>query len=86
MPSELHVHPDRLRTHATTAAALSEDLRAIGGAPIPAHPDGDRLHAAVSSAVRELAELSDALAHAASRSEAVDREVARALTRRGEGP
>ena len=34
MPSELHLHPDRLLSHAAAAAALSEELRAaLHGAP-----------------------------------------------------
>jgi hypothetical protein len=85
MPPELHLHPDRLRSHATAAAALSDDLHAIGGAPDPAHPGGDRLHAAVRSAVRELAELSAALTRAASCAERADLEVSRALARPGDG-
>jgi hypothetical protein len=79
MPPELHLHPDRLLSHAATASGLSEDLRAaLRGAPAdrgPAAGEHERLLDAVGVAVRELAELSAALAAAAACAIAVEAEV-----------
>ena len=87
MPPELRLHPDRIRSHAVTAAGLSEDLRAalrsapgpVGGQALAA--EHDRLGAAVLVAVRELAELSAALADAASAAASADDAVAGVLRR-----
>jgi hypothetical protein len=92
MPHELHLHPDRLGAHAVTAAGLSEELRAALHAAPPDLPpdvtavDGERVHAAVRRAVRELAALGTALAGAAAEYEAADRDVARSFGRGGERP
>jgi hypothetical protein len=87
MSPELRLHPDRLRSHAVTAAGLSEDLRAalrfapgpVGGHALAA--EHDRLSAAVLVGVRELAELSAALADAASGAASADETVAGVLRR-----
>lgn len=94
MPPELHLHPDRLRSHAATAAGLSEALRAVGPGPdLPAGggpqawdaarraAEQERLRCVLRHAVRELAELSAALAGAAAAADAADRAAARAFTR-----
>ncbi|WP_433556830.1 hypothetical protein ACQPWY_32975 [Pseudonocardia xinjiangensis] len=91
MSSELRLHPDRLRSHAVTAAGLSEDLRAalwfgpgpVGGRALTA--EHERLGAAVLVAVRELAELSAALADAASAATSADDAVAVILRRIQDG-
>jgi hypothetical protein len=79
MPPELHMHPDRLLAHAATASGLSEDLRAaLRGAPAdhgPVAGEHERLLGAVGVAVRELAELSAALAAAAAFAITVEAEV-----------
>lgn len=84
MPSELHVHPDRLRAHAAAAADLSEALRSALPGPEPARDPGIgeeqlRLCSALAHAVRELAELSAALADAAAAAQESDRAAARML-------
>ena len=89
MPPELRLQPDRMRSHAATAAGLSEDLRAalrfapslgpLGGQALAV--EHERLSAAVLLAVRELAELSAALADAASAAMNADDAVARVLRR-----
>jgi hypothetical protein len=82
MSSELHLDPDRLRAHASAAAALSEELRcAVREAPdgVGADAEPERLRAAVGAAVRELAGLSAALAGAATAASAADAEVGRSL-------
>jgi hypothetical protein len=88
VPPELRLQPDRLRSHAVTAAGLSEDLRAVlpqfsgdapGGHALLA--EHERLRAALPGAVRELAELSAALAGAATAAVAADGAVARAMLR-----
>jgi hypothetical protein len=76
MPPELHLHPDRLLTHAVTAAGLSEELRAalhdppVVDASLAA--EHERLRVAVGAGVRELAELSAALSGAAAAATAAD--------------
>ncbi|MFD1516185.1 hypothetical protein [Pseudonocardia yunnanensis] len=88
MPPELRLQPDRLRSHAITASGLSEDLRGVlppssgdvtGGPALVA--EHERLRAVLLSAVRELAELSAALAGAATVSAAADGAVAVAMLR-----
>ena len=88
MPPELHLHPDRLRIHASTAAGLSEDLRAavLADRSTPEIWDGvvadqERLRAAVLHVVGELAQLSATLAGVAAAAEAADGDLARALGR-----
>jgi hypothetical protein len=91
MSPELRLHPDRLRSHAVTAAGLSEDLRAalrfgpgpVGGQALAA--EHERLGAAVLVAVRELAGLSAALADAASAATSADDAVAGILRRIQDG-
>jgi hypothetical protein len=90
MPSELHLHPDRLRAHATAAAGLSEELRAVLRA-VPELPgdgatEGHRLQAALRGAVRELAEISATLAGAAAAATAADSALARVLGCMRDGP
>jgi hypothetical protein len=77
MPPELHMHPDRLLAHAATASGLSEDLRAAlrGADRGPVWGEHERLLGAVGVAVRELAELSAALAAAAAFAITVEAEV-----------
>jgi hypothetical protein len=79
MPSELHMHPDRLLAHAATASGLSEELgAALRGAPTDRGPvwgEHERLLGAVGVAVRQLAELSAALAAAAAFATAVEAEI-----------
>jgi hypothetical protein len=69
MPPELHLHPDRLLAHGTTASGLAEELRAaLRGAPVGSGPfrdEQERLFGAVGAAIRELAELSSAVSGAA---------------------
>lgn len=77
MASELHLHPDRLRAHAAAAAELSEELRAL--LPGPDLAAAAAVRAGVERAVRELAELSAAMAGAAAGVEDADREAATAL-------
>jgi len=93
MSSELRLQPDRLRSHAVTAAGLSEELRGLlPVVPPPGAPgrqalaaEHERLRAAVLVAVRELAELSAAVAGAASAAVAADGAVARILRHVEEG-
>lgn len=77
MPSELHLNPDRLRAHAAAAAELSEELRAL--LPGPDLAAAATVRTGVQRAVRELAELSAAMAGAAADVEDADREAATAL-------
>jgi hypothetical protein len=86
MSSELRLQPDRLRSHAVTAADLSEELRGLLPAvPPPGTPrqslaaEHERLLSAVLVAVRELAELSAAFAGTATAALAADGAVARML-------
>jgi hypothetical protein len=88
VPPELRLQPDRLRSHAITAAGLSEDLRAVlppfsgdapGGQPLVA--EHERLRAVLLGAVRELTELSAALAGAATAAAAADSAVALSMLR-----
>ena len=88
VPPELRLQPDRLRSHAITAAGLSEDLRGVlpppsgdvvGGQALVA--EHERLRAVLLGAVRELAELSAALAGAATAAAAADGTVALAMLR-----
>jgi hypothetical protein len=81
MPPELHLHPDRLRGHAITAADLSEELRAVLGACGGEWPAAERgrLLAVTTGAVRELAELSAVLAAVAADAAAADADAARAV-------
>ncbi len=86
MASALHLHPDRLRRHAATAAALADELRATGGGSPPAGSEGDRLRAAVRRTGAELAELGSVLAGAATAAERADQVSAQALHRRPRVP
>ncbi|WP_433289771.1 hypothetical protein ACQPZQ_40390 [Pseudonocardia sp. CA-142604] len=88
MPPELRLQPDRLRSHAFTAAGLSEDLRGVlppssgdaaGGPALVA--EHERLRAVLLGAVRELTELSAALAGAATASASADGAVASTMLR-----
>jgi hypothetical protein len=88
VPPELRLQPDRLRSHAITAAGLSEDLRGVlppfsgdvpGGQALVA--EHERLRAVLLGAVRELAELSAALAGAATAAAAADSAVVLAMLR-----
>jgi hypothetical protein len=86
--SELRLQPDRLRSHAITAAGLSEDLRGVlppSSGDVPGGPalvaEHERLRAVLLGAVRELAELSAALAGAPTASAAADGAVALAMLR-----
>jgi hypothetical protein len=88
VPPELRLQPDRLRSHAITAAGLSEDLRGVlpqfsgdapGGRALVA--EHERLRAVLLGAVRELAELSAALAGAATAAAAADGAVVLAMLR-----
>lgn len=93
MRPDVHLDPERLRSHAVTASGLSDALRAalLG----PEHPAAgirphhavelERLDTAMLRAIRELAELSAALAAAASAAESADADAIRAL-RRAAGP
>ncbi len=85
MPSELHLHPDRLLSHAAVAAALSEELRgalhAVPVADLGFAAEQERLQGAVSAAVRELAELSAALGSAAAAASAAEADVSGSLAR-----
>lgn len=86
MPPQLHLHPDRLRAHAATAAGLSEDLGAVraGSDVSRGGPRVEWLVTVVLHAVGELAELSAVLAGVAAAAEAADAQVARSLGR-GQG-
>jgi hypothetical protein len=82
MAPELHLDPDRLRAHASAAAGMSEELRgALHEAPdgIVADTEQERIRAVVGGAVRELADLSAALAGAADTAGSADAEVGRSL-------
>lgn len=86
MRPEVHLHPDRLRSHAAVAGATSHALRAALVAPDPPAmgdpsfaAEMERLETAARRAVRELAELSVALATAASAAESADDEAAATL-------
>jgi hypothetical protein len=88
VPPELRLQPDRLRSHAVTAADLSEDLRGAlpaSSGDVPGGPalvaEHERLGAVLLGAVRELAELSAALAGAASASAAAEGVVTLAMLR-----
>jgi hypothetical protein len=81
--SELHLHPDRLRVHATLAAALADELHAH--LPGPDLPAAALLTDGLRRAVAELGELSAVTAAAAARASTADGEIARAL-RHGGGP
>jgi hypothetical protein len=92
MSSELRLQPDRLRTHAVAAADLSEELRGLlpvmppPGAGRPAlAAEHERLRTAVLVAIRELAELSAAVAAAATAAVVADGAVARMLRHVEEG-
>jgi hypothetical protein len=93
MSSELRLQPDRLRSHAVTAAGLSEELRGLQPVVPPSAGPGrptmaaehERLQGAVLVAVRELAELSAAVAGAATAAVAADSVVARMLRHVEEG-
>jgi hypothetical protein len=86
MASELHLHPDRLRAHAASAAALADRLRTAGDRVPAAEPDADRLRSAVLRHAAELAELGLALSVAASSTEQGDESVARSLARLPRNP
>jgi hypothetical protein len=81
MAPELHLRPDRLRTHAATAAGLADELHAAGGRPAAEQPEVDRLRTAVLRAAGELAELSAVLATAATAAERSDEAAAGSLGR-----
>jgi hypothetical protein len=79
MPPELHLHPDRLLAHGAAASGLAEELHAaLRGAPIDGEAllyEQERLLGAVSAAMRELAELSAALAGVAAAATAAESEI-----------
>jgi hypothetical protein len=88
VPPELRLQPDRLRSHAIAAAGLSEDLRGMlprssgdapGGQALMA--EHERMRSILLGAIRELAELSAALAGAASAAAAADGAVVLAMLR-----
>jgi hypothetical protein len=88
VPPELRLQPDRLRSHAIAAAGLSEDIRGVLPPSSAGAPGGqglaaehERLRAVLLGAVHELAELSAALAGAATAAVSADGAVASAIRR-----
>jgi hypothetical protein len=73
--AHLHLHPDRLRAHAVTAAGLADDIRAA----LHHAPGEDEVPAGVRRAIAELTALAAALAGVAAACEATDRAVARSF-------
>lgn len=88
MPPELHLQPDRLRSHAVALATLSEELHEVlhtpPAAPALAAGDPDRLRAAALRVVAELTELGFALTAGAAAAESADRGAASSFGALGE--